>query len=129
MSLLTARSYTRGKVIIYALGNQELSIFRPTVKTLDETDLFVAQRLAMSSGRVLFVGRAVSDVAVKNDQRGPVLRLPENLESAFNPSQIIGVADSQHVPAISKKSACHILRERDARVPFYGDVVVVVNPA
>ena len=48
--------------------HQELRVFRPSVGTLGKPDLLVAQRLAVSFGGVLFMRRAVADMAVQNDQ-------------------------------------------------------------
>jgi hypothetical protein len=42
---------------------------------------------------------------------------------------VVGVPYPQHVPAVTEEARRHVFRERDARVSFDGDVVVVVNPA
>lgn len=58
----------------------------------------------MSGGRVLFVRRAVADVAVENDQSGFVLCLPESLERTLDSIYIVSVLDSQNIPAVCEES-------------------------
>ena len=73
-----ARADSLREVLIDAVGHQELCVFRPAVAAFGEADFLFAERLAVSLGGVLFVGRPVADVAVQNDQGGPAFRLPEN---------------------------------------------------
>jgi hypothetical protein len=42
---------------------------------------------------------------------------------------IVSVSDPQNVPTVTQESSRDILREGDSRIPFNGDVVVVVDPA
>jgi hypothetical protein len=49
---------------------------------LGELDLLLAERLAVGGVGVLLVGRAPGDVAVDDDQRGSIGRLPEGVEGA-----------------------------------------------
>ena len=44
------------------------SILRPAVIVLGQLDFFLAQRLAVGRTGILFVGRAVSDMAIDDDQ-------------------------------------------------------------
>ena len=68
-------------------------------------------------------------MAVQNDEGRPALRLSENFERLFDAVNVIGIADAQHVPAVSEKARGHVFGECDVRVPFDGDVIVVPNPA
>src|SRR5437868_4860392 len=63
------------------------------------------------------------------DERRPALRLLENLARVFDSANVIGIADAQNVPAVSEKARGYIFSERDVRVPFDADVIVVVDPA
>jgi hypothetical protein len=47
----------------------------------------------------------------------------------LDPINIIRVADPQNVPAVTQKPGRDVLLEGDSRIPFDGDVVVVVDPA
>src|SRR4030095_8278834 len=69
------------------------------------------------------------DVGIQNNERGTPLRLPESVESVFDATQVVGVADPQHVPTIRQESCHDVFRERDARAALDRDVVVVVDPA
>ena len=83
----------------------------------------------MSCGSVLLVRRAVSDVAVQNDERGTLFRLPESVQRVLDTIEVVGIADSQNVPSVCKESCSDILRECQTCVSLDRDVVVVVNPA
>ena len=56
------------QTVIDAFGHQKLRILRPAVETLCETDLLLAQRVAVSRRRVLLMRGAVTDGAVENDE-------------------------------------------------------------
>jgi hypothetical protein len=75
------------------------------------------------------VRRAITDVAVEDDQRRPVRGLGEHLQRVLDAPQVVGVADAQHVPAIGLEARGDVLGEGDAGLAFDGDVVVVVDPA
>ena len=83
----------------------------------------------MSLGRVLLVRRAVADVAVHDDQGGPMLLLAEDLEGACQEIEIVGVADSRDVPAVALEARRDVVLIGDLRVAVDRDVVVVVDPA
>src|ERR1700752_4208054 len=83
----------------------------------------------MSGSSVLFVWRAVADVAVQYNECPTALRFPEDIEGVFDAFQVIRVADAQDVSSVSEESRLHILREGEARAAFDGDVIVVVAPA
>ena len=51
------------------------------------------------------------------------------VEGVLDAIDVVGVADPQHVPAVRQEPRRDVLGERDARVAFDRDVVVVVDPA
>ena len=118
-----------GEVLVDAVGHEELRVLGPAVVALGEADFFLAERFAVGCGGVLLVRRAVADVAVENDERGPAFGLAEDLERVLDAIDVVGVADPQHVPAVGEESGGDIFGEGDAGVAFDGDVVVVVDPA
>src|SRR5262249_4298037 len=65
------------EMIIDTVGYIELQIFRPAVVPFRQPDLLFAQGLAMRTAGILLVRCAVSDMAIHNDQRGPILRILE----------------------------------------------------
>ena len=83
----------------------------------------------MCGSGALLVRRAVADVAVENDKRGPVLRPPEELERMLDAMDVVCVAHTQDVPPISQETRRDVLRERELGIPLDGDVVVVEDPA
>src|SRR4030095_2831769 len=96
---------------------------------LCESDLFFAQRFAVSGCRVLPVRCAISDMTIQHDECGPVLCFSESGERLFDTIYIVGISDSQHVPSIREEASRYILSECYTRVSFDRDVVVVVDPA
>src|SRR6266404_2722506 len=73
--LLSAFANAIAEVLAHSVGNQELRVFRPSVKALRQPDFFLAEGLAVRFFGVLAVGSAVSDMAIQNDERGTVLHL------------------------------------------------------
>ena len=59
----------------HSIRNQELRILRPAIEFLYQPHFLFPKRLAMSFIRILFVRSAVADMAIHNDQRGPVFGL------------------------------------------------------
>ena len=102
------------EVLADAVGNQELRVFRPSVAALGQSDLLLAERLAVGCGSILFVRRAVADVAVQNDEGRPALGLPEDGERLLDAIDVVGVAHSQHVPAVRQEPGCDVLGEGEA---------------
>src|SRR5215510_2118267 len=127
--LSAARSYPSGKMVVDAVGHQKLCLLGPAVELLTEADLLVTERLAVGRSRVLFMRRTVTYVAVQHDERGAVLRLVKDIESVLDARDVVGITDTQDVPAVRQKSRRHVLCKGDACLTFDGDVVVVVDPA
>ena len=96
---------------------------------LGQADFVLAQRAAVSFVGVLFIRRTIGDVAIDDDQRGPVAGVLEGAKGPLQHFQIVGVADPQHVPVVTDKAGRHVLAERPIGVAFDGDFVVVIQPA
>jgi hypothetical protein len=73
MQRLPAPADASLEMLAYPVGHEERGVFRPAVMPFGQADFFLAQRFAMRRTGVLLVGRAVGDMAVDNDQGGPIL--------------------------------------------------------
>src|SRR5579884_295896 len=60
------------KVFTDTIRYVKLGIFRPTIRFFGQADLIFTQRFAVGFFGVLLVRRAISNVAVHNDERGTV---------------------------------------------------------
>ena len=78
---------------------------------------------------VLLVGRTVADVAVHDDQSGPVRGRHRDVERPVEHRQVVGVAHPGHVPAVAEEPCGHIVAEGEGGGALDGDPVVVVDPA
>src|SRR5205823_10953788 len=116
-------------MLVDAVGHKELRVLWPAVTPLREPNLLVSERLAVGCSSVLSIWRPIAYVAVQHDERGAVFRLAKDIEGALDALDVVGVADTQNIPAVSQKSRLDVLRKRDARFTLDGDVVVVVDPA
>ncbi len=105
------------KVLAHTIGNQELGVGIPAVELLGQADLVGAERLAVGFLGILPVGSAVADVAVHDDQRGPVAGGEEGVERVGQQVEIVDVAHPEHVPPISQEPAGDILGEGDEVEP------------
>ncbi len=92
------------EVLVDAFGNQELGIFGPAVKLLGQADFLLAQRFSMRFVGILLVRRAVSDVAIDDDERGPVFGDDKGAVGAAESVEIVGIADVRDVPAIAQEA-------------------------
>jgi hypothetical protein len=77
VSLGASRSRAGREVLANAVGNQEVCVLGPALCALRKLDLFSTEWLAMRSGGILPVWRAVTDVAVENHERGSGFCLPK----------------------------------------------------
>src|SRR5262249_44451502 len=109
--------------------DQELRVLGPAITALGEAHFILAERLSVRGGSILLVRRAVTDVAVQNDECRTSLRLAEASQRLLDAFEIVGIAHPQDVPPVPQESGGDVLGEGDARVPLDGDVVVVVDPA
>ncbi len=101
-------AHTARDMLPHADGHEKLGILRPIVGALGEPDLFLAQGLAVRGARVLLVGRTIGDMAVHDDQRGPVGRLVEGAERPPQHVEVVGVADPRDVPAVPDEARRHV---------------------
>ena len=99
--LCAARADAGGEMLVDAVGDQKLRVLGPAVSALGEADLLFAERFAVGFGRVLFVRRAIADVAVENDERWAALGLPEDIQRLLDAFNVVGVAHAQNVPAVA----------------------------
>src|SRR5712691_6605503 len=72
-----------GKVFAHPVGDKELGIFRPSIVSLGQLDLFLAERLAVGGGSILLVRSAVGDVTVHDNQGGAIVGAQEDFEGAL----------------------------------------------
>ncbi len=119
----------RLKVFTHAVGHKELGIRRPAVMALRQPDFFFAQRLAVRSAGVLFIRRAVRNVAINNDQGGSALIFLESAKGAIKHFQVVGISHPRHVPPIAHEPRGRVVAIAQSSVAFDGDMVVVVDPA
>src|SRR6266853_2093305 len=125
---VAARSDSVLEVLINFGRREELRIFGPSVGALGKLYLVVAQRFAVSFSGVLLMRRAVPDVTIQNDKGGAACLLFEYIQSVLDTLDVVGVANSQNIPAIGQEPCCHVLCEGDLSVPFDRDPVVVIDP-
>src|SRR5215471_6769854 len=108
---MAALSNSLGKMFPHAVGDKELRIFGPAVKTLRQPDLIFAKRLPMCATGVLLVRSPVGDMAVHDDERGPVVGVVKHIESALQHIEIVGIAHTCYVPPVTYEPGCHIFAE------------------
>src|SRR5437588_7061805 len=83
------------KAFANPVRHQELRILGPAISALGQAHLLGPERLAMSFGRVLLVGRAVRDDAADDNERGPISRAPEGFQRRGKPRAVVGVVHPQ----------------------------------
>src|SRR5437867_4126393 len=114
--------------LAHPVRDEEPGILWPAISAFREPHFLLAQRLAMSRGRVDLVGRAIADVTVEDDQGRPAFGLAEHRECILDPLEVVRIADPEHVPVIAEEAGRNVLGERDARIALDADMVVVVDP-
>ena len=110
-------------------GTRNCASCGPAIEPLGVSDLVLAQRFAMRFGRVLLVRRAIADMALDDDQRGPAAFPRGEIEGAQHFLLLIGVAHMQHVPAIAEEPRRHVLGKGDLGVALDRHAVGIVDPA
>ncbi len=78
--------------------------------------------------RILFIGSAVADDAFHDDQRRLVGTSLERFNRLGKCSHIVGIVNMLNVPAHARKLQSHVFTERQRRVAFDRDLVVVIDP-
>src|SRR4051794_12810279 len=89
------------KLFIDSIRNQKGGVLFPTIGALGEAYFFLAESVAVGGRRALLVGRAVTDDAVDDDERRPILCPPKEFQSVGNRFRVIGVTHPRDVPSIS----------------------------
>ena len=117
-----------GKVLLHAVGHQELRVLRPAVGAFGALGLVLAERVRVGLRRVLLLRRAEADDRVDDDDRRPVARLQEGLDRTRDRRHVVGVGDAQHLPAVGEEPGGDLLAEGEFGVALDGDGVVVVDP-
>ncbi len=99
-SIRTARADMVLKMLVHAVGHEELRVFRPAVILFHQLDFRFAEGFAVRFIGILLVWRAVADVRIHNQQRRAVAGLQECLVAARQLQQIVGIGHARDVPAI-----------------------------
>jgi len=128
MQLTAASAEILGKMLAHAVRHQELLVFRPAVGPFGQADFLVAQRRAVRFVRIGFVRRAESDHGSHHDQRGTVLTGAEGRQGSVQGRQVVRIVDRDDVPAQPGKPHRHVFAERQIRVAFDRDSIVIVDP-
>src|SRR6185437_9769137 len=80
--VVTALADSVGKMLAHPVRYQELGVFRPAVGALGKADFILSQRFAVSFTSVLLVGRAVSNVAIDDDEGWAVTSVVKQFQGA-----------------------------------------------
>src|SRR5262249_10844370 len=126
---LAAPANAAAEVVVDAVRNVELGILRPAVTALGQTVFFLTQRFTVSSAAVLLVRRAVSDMAVHDDQRWTVMCVEKGAKGLPEHAEVVGIPDAGDIPAVADEARGYVIGESQRRTALDGDVVVVVDPA
>src|SRR5262249_49801729 len=70
--LLAASADAVAEMTVNRFGNQKFGVLRPAIVALGQPNLFLPQGLAMRSARVLLVRSPPGDMAINNNQSGPI---------------------------------------------------------
>src|SRR5215831_1826905 len=117
------------EVLIHCGRNEKLGVSRPAIRLLYKFDLFFAQRLAVCGARILAVRRAIADMTLY-DYDGRSACRPHGIpKGVFDSIEIVGIPDTDDVPSVGKEPRSDIFSERDIRLAFDGDAIVIVDPA
>ena len=52
----------------------------------------------------------------------------ERLQRTFEHLQVVGIAHTRDIPAVTDEARGHVVAESERRVPLDGDLIVVVDP-
>src|SRR5690349_19912325 len=126
---MAALSHSPGEMLPYLIGNQELRIFGPAVKTLCQLDLVFAKRLPVRAAGVLHVRSTIGDKAVDHDERRPIDGVMKDIQRALQHIEIVGIADTRYVPACTDDPGCPIFAECHLGMAFNRDFVPSVKPS
>ena len=126
---MSALANAISKLFQHAVWNQEVSVFRPAIRLFSKAHFIFTQGFAVRSIRVLLMGCAIADMAVHDDDRGPVFGGQEFAERFRKRAEIIRIAYVDHVPAVPSEAHRNIFAEGPVRGTIQRDLVRVVDPA
>src|SRR6185437_5487279 len=112
-------------MFFHAFGYEEFDVFGPPVTSLGESNLLIAEWLAMSRAGVLLMRRAVTDVAVNHDQCRCIASPLETGEQLCQSGRIVRVVQPMHRPAIGAEASGHVFAEGKVGLAFDADLIVV----
>src|SRR5437667_7241064 len=95
----------------HSIGNKELGVFRPAVELLSQFDFVLAEWFAVGRAAVLLMRRAVADVAVHDDECGPVAGISKLIEGAGQRVEVVGIAYVSYVPAVASEACGDVFTE------------------
>src|ERR1700756_5106959 len=113
----------------HTVRHEKFGVFGPAIAALGQPYLFLAKRLAVGGTGVMPVRRAISDMALDDNERRRILGTTEILDGLAEPLEIVDVANAQHVPAVGKEARRYIVAEGEIGVSFDGHAVIVIEPA
>src|SRR5712671_6794424 len=116
-------------MLTHAVRNIKLSILRPTIVALGQTNLLLSERLAVRCTGIVLMRSAVRNVALDDDERRGVGCAAEIVDRLCELCRVVGVSNAPHPPAIREKARGDIFAERKAGVTFDSYVIIVVDPA
>src|SRR5579859_2754617 len=96
------------KMVVHTLRDIELCIFGKSIGLLAQPDFVLSEGLSMRGCSILLMWRAVSDVTVEDNKCGATFRFSKDVERMFDPVDVIGIADSQHIPSIRNEPCLNI---------------------
>ena len=126
--LAPARADAGCEVVVHAVGDEEVLVLGHAEEPLRRLAALDPERLAVRLRRVLD-RRAVTDVAVDEDQRRALVLGLERVERPRDRVEVVRVGDGRDVPAVRHEPGRDILGERDVGVPLDRHAVGVVDPA
>ena len=103
-------------------------VWIPAIAGFGGTNFLLAERFTVRGGGILFVRRAIGNMAIHNDQRGAFVFFERRRKGLLQLLKIIGIANALHIPVIPHKARRHVFSERQRRVALNGNAVIVIDP-
>jgi membrane-associated protease RseP (regulator of RpoE activity) len=87
----------------HSIRDNKLGILRPAIGAFRQANFFLPERFSVRRAGVLFIGGAIGDVAIDDDQGGAVCGLLKCRQRALQHVEVVGITHPRHVPTISDK--------------------------
>ena len=129
MEALTAPARAIPEILAHTVRHEKLGVLGPAITPLGKTYLLFAEWFAVGCAGVVFVRRAVANVALDDDQRRHILSPAKNRDRLRQPLLIVNIADALHVPTVGKETRRDIVAESQIGVTFDSHAIAVVEPA